>query len=251
MLSVKNGFRLLVIGLLVFIISGCAAVHTSIAKRNLDVQTRVSSAIFVDPVSRDKRTVYLDIRSAVMEFDRRAFKQFVIEEFNYNDNGYRVIDNPDEAQFHMSVYVTKLEKTSPTAAEEALHRGGGGDVVGGIILGANIASDRRGRGGVGGAIIGAIGVTAANAMVQDVLFYLVADVSIKERSPRGVIVRKDSKLSTKDGDSGSSTQRASEATDLKEYRTRIVTTANKANLEIEEAQPLMFQKTAFAMASFF
>jgi hypothetical protein len=251
MWSSKIVFRLLVVGLLATLISGCAAVHTSIAKRNLDVQTRVSSAIFVDPVSRDKRTVYVDIRSAVMEFDRRAFRQFVVEEFNYNDKGFRVIDNPDEAQFHMSVYVTKLEKTSPTAAEEALRRGGGGDVVGGMILGAHIASDSRGRGSVGGAIIGAIGVTAANALVQDVLFYLVADVSIKERSPQGVIVRKDSKLSTKQGDSGSTTQRASEATDLKEYRTRIVTTANKANLEIEEAQPLMFKKTAFAISSFF
>jgi hypothetical protein len=251
MLSAKNIFRFFVIGLLVTVISGCAAVHTSIAKRNLDVQTRISSAIFVDPVSREKRTVYVNIRSAVMEFDRRAFKQFVIEEFNHNDNGYRVIDNPEEAQFHMSVYVTKLEKTSPTAAEKALHRRGGGDVMGGVILGANIASDSRGRGSVGGAILGAIGVTAANALVQDVLFLLVADVSIKERSAQGVIVRKDSKLSTKEGDSGSTTQRASEATDLKEYRTRIVTTANKANLVIEEAQPLMFQKTAFAMSSFF
>lgn len=251
MLSSKIVFRFLVVGLLAAIISGCAAVHTSIAKRNLDVQTRISSAIFVDPVSRDKRTVYLDIRSAVMEFDRRAFKQYVIDEFNYNDNGYRVIDNPDEAQFHMSVYVTKLEKTSPTAAEEALHHGGGGDVVGGMILGSAIASDSRGRGSVGGAIIGAIGVTAANALVQDVLFYLVADVSIKERTSHNVIVRKDSELSSKQGSSGSTTQRASEATDLKEYRTRIVTTANKANLEIEEAQPLMFKKTAFAMSSFF
>jgi hypothetical protein len=250
MLSAKNVFQFFVIGLLVTVISGCAAVHTSIAKRNLDVQTRISSAIFVDPVSREKRTVYVNVRSAVMEFDRRAFKQFVIEEFNHNDNGYRVIDNPDEAQFHMSVYVTKLEKTSPTAAEEALRRGGGGDVVGGIILGSNIGGSNH-RGSVGGAILGAIGVTAANALVQDVLYLLVADVSIKERARQGVTVRKDIKLSTKDGDSGSSTQRASEATDLKEYRTRIVTTANKANLEIEEAQPVMFQKTAFAMSSFF
>jgi len=242
MLGSKIIFRFLVIGLLAALVSGCAAVHTSIAKRNLDVQTRISSAIFVDPVSRDKRTVYV--------FDRRAFKQFVVSEFSQNDNGFRVIDNPDEAQFHMSVYVTKLEKTSPTAAEEALKRGSGGDVVGGIILGANIGGNRHG-GSVGGAILGAIGVTAANALVQDVLFLLVADVSIKERARQGVTVRKDIKLSTKDGDSGSSTQRASEVTDLKEYRTRIVTTANKANLEIEEAQPLMFQKTAFAISSFF
>lgn len=250
MLGSKVVFRFLVISVLAALVSGCAAVHTSIAKRDLDVQTRISSAIFVDPVPREKRTVYVNVRSAVMEFDRRAFKQFVINEFNYNDNGYRVIDNPDEAQFHMSVYITKLEKTSPTAAEEALHRGSGGDIAGGIILGSNIGG-RNNRGSIGGAIIGAIGVTAANALVQDVLYLLVADVSIKERARQGVTVRKDIKLSTKDGDSGSSTQRASEATDLKEYRTRIVTTANKANLEIEEAQPVMFQKTAFAMSSFF
>ena len=50
MLSSKIIFRFLVIGLLAAVVSGCAAVHTSIAKRNLDVQTRISSAIFVDPV---------------------------------------------------------------------------------------------------------------------------------------------------------------------------------------------------------
>jgi hypothetical protein len=59
MLSSKVGFRLLIVGLLAAVISGCAAIHTSIAKRDLDVQTRISSAIFVDPVSRDKRTVYV------------------------------------------------------------------------------------------------------------------------------------------------------------------------------------------------
>ena len=80
---------------------------------------------------------------------------------------------------------------------------------------------------------------------------LVADIQIKEKAGKGVIIRKDSQVSTKISDAGSSTQRYSEATNRKEYRTRIVTTANQANLELEEAQEIMFKKTAYAMAGFF
>ena len=39
-------------GIMVFsmVLSGCAAVHTSIAKKDLDVQTKMSDTIFLDPV---------------------------------------------------------------------------------------------------------------------------------------------------------------------------------------------------------
>ena len=253
MLTLKRIFQLIIVSVLITILAACAAVHTSIAKRKLDIQTRVSSAIFVDAVPRDKRIVYVDIRSSIMEFDRRAFKKSVIAEFAVNDNGYRVTDDPDKAQYHMNVFVTKLEKTNPTAAEAALKRGYGGDVGAGVAFGVTVGSDRRGSASsaVGAGIIGAIGATAANAFVQDVTYLLVADVQIKEKTRSGVIVRKDTQISTRNGDAGSSTQRVSEATNRKEYRTRIVTTANKANLEMEEAQPGMFKKTAYAMSGFF
>jgi hypothetical protein len=78
----------------------------------------------------------------------------------------------------------------------------------------------------------------------------VADIQIQEKAAKGVIVRKDSKINTKISYDGASTQTMSEISNKKEYRTRVVTTANKTNLELEEAQPLMFSKTAYAMASF-
>jgi cell division protein FtsL len=93
--------------------------------------------------------------------------------------------------------------------------------------------------------------TAANAFVKDVTYLLVADIQILEKAGKGVIVRRDSKTNTKISDDDATTQTYSEATNKKEYRTRVVTTANKANLELAEAQPLMFEKTAYAMASFF
>ena len=41
----------------VLALGGCAAVSTSVAKRNLDVQTKISTAVFVDAVKNSQRTV--------------------------------------------------------------------------------------------------------------------------------------------------------------------------------------------------
>lgn len=236
---------------LVLVLTGCAATQTMLSKKELDVQTRTSTAIFVDPVPRDKRTIYLDIRSGVMEFDRRLFKRFVSEQFTqFNDNGYVIVDDPDTAQFHMIAYVLNLEKASPTAAEQALGQGYmGGAVVAGAATG--VAMGGGGRGALGGAVIGGGAEFISGALVKDVTYMLVCDVQITEKAAEGVMVRKDTQIDTKVSDAGSSRQSVSEVRDRKEYRTRIVTTANKANLKLEEASDLMFQKTAFAMSGFF
>lgn len=235
------------------VLAGCAATQTSIAKKDLDVQTRTSTAVFVDPVAREKRTVYLDIKSGVMEFDRRAFKTFVKEQFTqFNDNGYQIVDDPESAQFLMVAYVLNLEKASPTAAEQALGQGYmGGAVVAGAAAGAIANSSNRYTGAAAGGLIGGAAEMITGSLVKDVTYMLVCDVQIQEKARAGVLVRKDTKIDTKVSDAGSSQQRVSEATNRKEYRTRIVTTANKANLKLEEAQDLMFKKTAYAMAGFF
>jgi len=78
---------------------------------------------------------------------------------------------------------------------------------------------------------------------------LVCDVQIRERT--GASVRRDTDITAHVSDAGTTRQTASETLRHKEYRTRIVTTANKANLTLGDAQPEMFRKTAFAMSGFF
>ena len=196
--------------------------------------------------------MYVDIRSGVMEFDRRALRKAVADEMANNEDGYRMTDDPDEAQYQMNIFVISLEKASPTAAEQALSQGYRGDTAVGAGAGAVYGATHGGVGSaVGMGIVGALGTTAADAFVQDVTYMLVADVQIKEKARKGVIVRKDTQISAKVSDAGSSTQTVSEVSNLKEYRTRIVTTAEKANLDMAQAQPLMFQKTAYAMSGFF
>ncbi len=252
MLNVKSLLSPVLVVSTLIILSGCAAVNTAVGKRNLDVQTKTSTAIFVDPVAPTKRTVYAEIRSSVMEFDRKAFTQNIRQEFAANGNGYKLVDDPEQAQYHMNVFITSLEKASPTAAELALKQGYS-DVGAGAMAGAVVGGSRGGTATslVGGGMLGALGTTAANAFVQDVTFMLVADVKITEKAHDGVIVRKDTQISAKVSDAGTSTQRVSEASNRKEYTARIVTTANQANLKLEEAQEIMFKKTAYAMSGFF
>jgi len=222
MTGFRNPMRAVAVATTLAMLGGCAATQVAVSKRELDVQARTSTAIFVDAVARDNRTVFLDVRSGVMEFDRRAFATFVREQFAQNDNGYKLVDDPDKAQYQMQVYVLNLEKASPTAAETALRQGYVGDY------------DEKEQ-------------VSREALDLD-FDGKVDQVNYYEK---GVIVRKDTQISTKVADAGGSTQRVSEARDRKEYTTRIVTTANKVNLKLEQAQDLMFRKTAYAMSGFF
>jgi Enterobacterial TraT complement resistance protein len=236
------------------ILSGCAAASISIAKRDLNVQTKTSSAIFVDPVPPADRTLYVEVRSGVSEFDRHAFSTFLREQFAKNENGYRIVNDPEQAHYIMLAYVLSLEKASEGAAVAALKQGyvGGGDIATGATTGALVGSHKSAyRGAAIGSLLAGGTSLVANALVQDVTYVLICDVSVRERVARGLLVRKDTSIDAKVSDTGSSQQRVSEASDRKEYRTRIVTTANKANLKLEEAQALMYDKTAYAMAGFF
>jgi len=241
----------------VAVLGGCAAVTTSIAKKDLVVQAKTSTAIFVDPVPREQRTVFLSVRSGVQEFDRAAFLKFLRDQFAANPDGYQIVDDPDKAHYQLQIYVLNLELATPTAAEAALKQGYVGETMGGAAAGALIGAHKTQSAGgalagglIGAAVVGG-GSLIADNLVHDNTFMLVADVSIKEKVASGVIVRKDTAIDANVSDSGTSKQRVSEATDKKEYRTRIVTTANKANLDMNEARDPMFAKTAFAMSGFF
>ena len=158
------------------------------SKKDLDVQTKTSTPIFVDPIPPAERTLYVEVRSGVSEFDRRAFAKFVREQFAANENGYKVVDDPAKARYLMLAYVLNLEKASPNAAQAALQQGyvGGGDVSAGTAVGALIgANSNNGYGGYRGAAIGGLmaagGSLVANSLVHDVTYMLVCDVSVRKR----------------------------------------------------------------------
>jgi len=223
------------------ILSGCAAVHTSIAKKDLDVQTKMSDTVFLDPVGPDKKTVFVQIRNTSdQSFDiEGAIVSALVA------RGYRVTQDPDAAHFRLLGNVLSVSKASPTAAEAALASGYGGVFAGGAT-GAAVGGVTHGWtgavvGGAVGGILGGLTETVANAAVKDVTYMVVTDIEITEKARPGVIVRQDSQQNASQGMGGRRTQTSSEVMDVKKYRTRIVSTANKANLAYDEAAPQLTQ----------
>ncbi|SEF39554.1 complement resistance protein TraT [Nitrosomonas ureae] len=229
------------IGIMIFslILSGCAAVHTSIAKKDLDVQTKMSDTIFLDPIEPSQRTVYLNIRntSDKINFDITATVARALE-----GRGYLITNNPREAHYWLQVNILSVDKASPTAAEAALRAGYGG--MGSAALGAAVGTatgaaidgwSGAGIGGLAGAAAFGLASTIADATVKDVTYMAITDVEIAERAEEGVIVREDRQQDAKQGVGGARRQSSTKVSEMNKYRTRVVSTANKANLQYEEA----------------
>lgn len=233
------------------ILSGCAAMHTAIAKKDLDVQTKMSETIFLDPVGPSKKVIFIQVRNTS---DKQNFEVVGPIRDAIAAKGYRITEDPEEAYYWLLANVLSVAKASPTAAEAALHAGFGGTVAG-VVGGAMIGSAAGYRGaaygaGAGGLVAGLV-ETVANAAVKDVLFVVITDIEISEKAKEGVIVRQDSKQDAKQGIGGVRQQISSEVTDVKKYRTRIVSSANKVNLEYEEAAPELTRGLIRALSGLF
>lgn len=248
--------RMAVAGIALMFLSGCAASQTMISKRNLDVQTKMSETIFLDPVGPDKKVIFVDVRNTSDKdnFDIAAPIKDAIAK-----RGYRITHNPDEAHYRLQANVLSVAKTDPTAAQQALAGGFGGPLmsaVGGAVAGAAIGGLAGGYPGAGiGAGVGGLAFAGAEmvtgALVKDVLYMVVTDVQVVEKAADGVIVRQDNQQDLKQGIGGSQQQTSSEVTKHKKYRTRVVSTANKANLDYEEAAPALTQGLTKSLAGLF
>ncbi len=222
---------LLVAGLLV----GCAATQTAISKRNLDVQTKMSATVFLDPVAPEMQTVFVQIRNTSDKELR--IRDAIVEAVA--SHGYRVVSNPNEAHYMLQASVLRVGKMAPSAAQAALAGGYGGAIEGGALGVAMAAASNNNNtesyGGFG--VLGAVAGTIANAAVKDVTYTMITDLQISERAPEGTQVQQHTDTDMTQGTSSHVMQQSASVSRWKRYRTRIVSTAEKVNLDFNEAQP--------------
>lgn len=232
---------------------GCAATQVALSKKDLDVQTKMSESIFLDPVADDKMSIYIKVRNTS---DKSNFDIESPIKAAMQNKGYRVTGSPDSAHYTLLANVLSVEKSSPTAAEAALKSGYGGPITAGAVAGGMVGAA---AGGGMGAVLGAGsgGLLAAGAemvsgsLVKDVTFVVITDIELREKAKAGVIVRQDQRQDAKQGMGGGRSQRSSEVTDFKAYRTRVVSTANKVNLAYEEVSPLLTEGLTRSLSGLF
>lgn len=220
--------------LLVFTISltGCGALHTSVKKRNLDVQTKMSSTVWLDPVPPEQRTVFLQLRNTS---DKPGLTYENEVRAAIAAKGYQVTDNPEIAHYWLQVNVLQVGRTDLRAGDSF------GTFGSAVLGGAAGAAFGSGSGQIAAGVAGAGLGIVFDAMVDDNLFTMITDIQISEKVKDGVRVNQSEKAVLKQGESGSKTQTSSEVVDRKKYQTRIVSLANKANLKFEEAEPPLRQ----------
>jgi len=216
------------------VLGGCAATQVAISKRDLDVQTKMSASIFLDPVAPDKRTVFVQIRNTS---DKKLDIASAIDTA-ITDQGYRVVTDLAKAHYMLQTSILKVGKIDPSAAQQFLAGGFGGALAGG---GAGVAlaalSNNNNAASYGGfGLLGAVIGTVADAAVKDVMYTMVTDLQVSERAPKGVVVNQNTNSHLSQGTSTSVTQESSSKTSWKRYRTRIVSTAEKVNLHFKDAR---------------
>jgi len=228
-------------------LSGCGAIHTSVAKRNLDVQTKMSSSIFLDPVEPEQRTIFVDIRntSDKPEFD---LKPQVIE--SLRARGYQVIDSPKQAHYWLQANVLQVGRSNARDTQSAMAAGPG--IAAGAVTGYALHRATGGSSGgaaMGAAVGGAIVGTVVDAMVEDVYYSVITDIQIMERFAG--TVSESSQHQLIQGDSGATQSSYQRQTDMRKYQTRVVSFANQSNLQWPAAEPLLTQGLARSLAGLF
>lgn len=228
------------ISILGFSLVGCSAMNTAIQKKDLDVQTKMSESIFLEPTAPEDKIIFVDVRNTsdkevnVKEQVKSAFSQ----------RGYRVTENPKEAKYMIQGNILKVGKSDLRESKSLLGSGFAGiesGLAGGVIGGgaayAMGANNSTAMGvGLAGAALGFVG----DALVKDIMYVMVTDLQIRERPLDGEVITQTQVANMTEGSSTAVKQDIKGGKmEWKTYKTRIVSTANKMNLDFTEAQPVL------------
>ena len=217
--------------------SGCSAMQTAIKKRNLDVQTKMSDTIFLDPVAPSKRIVYFDMRNTS---DKEMPVKNAIEQA-FIAKGYKITEDPTKATYMLQGNILKVSKIDKREAAGYLNSGYGSALAGaatGAAAGyALTGSGRTGAAlGLAGAALGFVG----DALVEDTVYVMITDLQIRERPLEGEVITQTQQAKLAQGSSTKVQQHIQGGkVHWKTYRTRIVSTAEKMNLKFDEARPVL------------
>ncbi|MGL5130076.1 MAG: complement resistance protein TraT [Aeromonas popoffii] len=238
---------LAVVTVAIFGLSGCSAVHTAVTKRNLDVQTKMSETIFLEPTA--ERTVYLQLRNTSTE--QSVAVEPKLRQALQN-KGMVISSNPDTAQYWIQANVLSVGKMDLRDSQNALLSGYGAGAVGAAAAAGAVAYNSSSNGAaLGAGLVGALAGVAADAMIEDTNYTMITDLQIAEKTLTGVTVTTDNVAMLKQGSSGGKVQTSTEQGSRHKYQTRIVSNANQVNLDFKDARPVLEDQLANSLAGLF
>jgi len=209
----------------------------------------MSDSIFLEPMPPTSRTVFVEVKNTS---DRDDFNIEQGVKAAIQARGYRLGENPNSAQYMLQANVLQAGKSEVTAAEDAFSSGFGGALFGAAVGAAGTRAATKDTGSIiGGGLIGAAVESAAGAFVQDVTYSAITDIQVSERALNGEIVTETFEQNLGQGAGGQRVVSASSTSNWKRYRTRVMSVANKVNLDFEDAAPELIAGLTRSIAGVF
>jgi hypothetical protein len=262
-----------------FLSAGCATTATLVEHHNLNAQTKMSQSVFMDPLAPADQVVFLQIRNTTdkPDFDISGELASAI-----SAKGWQIVTDPNQAKVILQVNVLQAGKTEANAVQTALSSGYGG-ILSSAGAGAAIAAAGHANGyGIGGAAVGAgLADYAGSLLVHDVLYSAITDVRVLQRGKPGekfTVTHQTNNTATQNmmanplvglaaainpnavaqwqsqtqsAMGSNTTQSYTEQSDYKTLQTRIVSTAEKVNLEWADAAPALKKGLVQSIAGLF
>ena len=226
----------------------CAALQTAIEHRNLEVSTKQSQTIFLDPIPNSEKKIFVDVRNT-SDQDLDITPQI---KDALKARGYRIVSNPTQAHYMLQANILKIGKMSISASREALGAGYG-SMLSGALVGAGTTGAFTNSAGsiVGGGVAGGLIGLATDSMIRAVNFTMITDVQISERVGKGVKVQEEYNANLKNGTASVTKQVSNKETNYQRYRTRVVSNADKMNLQFKDARAALEQGLVKALSGIF
>ncbi len=214
----------------------------------------------IRPTNADKMTIYSRFRNTSGdEIDVTSDIEREIEKL-----GYRFVNNIDDAQYYLRTdlryYGENAQKNSSNTILGAIAGG-----IAGAAIGHNVGTNNTGYGAAGGAAIGAMSGNIVTNRNKNIEIGLVLDVTIGERIKGGVDTSRgneqESQMMHHNADEGggrltghtktnsSEEQSLRTKDDFLYHENRLVTSCNRLNLTLAEAEPILRKKLSTAIAS--
>lgn len=241
-----TGFWVLVLATS-FFLNGCAATMTAFRYKDLKVQSKPDETIFLRPVPQAKKTVWLEVKDTSGESINLSSLHGLI-----SSKGYRIVSDPEAANYWYQVNVRYLGEANTPAIKEAMHAGYGGGIIGGVgggIIGGMASNQRYGTvaGALVGGILGQAAEFIAGELVKKVEFAIIVDAQLSERSDRPLTEHQTA--SVQQGTASRVQQDTGNyQTDRILYRNRLSATAVQVNLSLETAKPALVDKITQSLA---
>lgn len=255
---VMNKLKVSFFAILSLSMVGCSAMNTAMKKQDLDVESKTSYSIVLEPIALEERVVYARVKDLSGNSMRKEMQKILNK--TLIDEGITVTSDPKKANLMLNASIISASKTTREESERALIGGYSGGLEGALALGG-IAAATGGDGGniaslgLAGAAVGFL----ADTLIDDVYYTFILDVQLREKPLNGDSIANSTKNQSAKGlstsNSATLSQNSSSVTrgdnfNWIVYETRIVTTANQMNLDIKEAIPEVQNKTASTLAEF-